>query len=362
MKELNLGGCVCINMFPKLPRNIVRVDLSGTAIEQVPSSSFDYCTSLEALCLKDCTRLEYVSTAISKLKLLNHLDLSYCSKLKCFPNITEPMEHLVHPYLDGSGIEEIQYRSIKTLIGLRMLNLRQCKNLKSLPIGIFCTSHLEVLYLPERLELESSTFQRFEYEYYRDAYNTAKNSILNQQETAYSKEGSILFGDKIPFWFTQQSEGSSIGFKFSSNLLEIDSITLALCMVVNFEELYIHETSHIIRCECHFIKCDNTIRKRVFVFPKQEKVICYKNSNFLLMWYLNETFSNIHDTVEVSFDFSIVNVEGKQHRVGLVKKCGIHVLNSQCANSEKIPHNYFPLLLYISEVIHKLPSLTLLHL
>ncbi|XP_062079959.1 disease resistance protein RPP2A-like [Humulus lupulus] len=232
MKELNLGGCVCINMFPKLPKNIVRVDLSGSAIEQVPSSSFDYCTSLEVLCLKDCTRLEYVSTTISKLKLLNYLDLSYCSKLKCFPNITEPMEHLVHLYLDGSGIEEIQYRSIKTLIGLRMLNLRQCKNLKSLPIGNFCTSHLEVLYLPERLELESSTFQRFEYEYYRDAYNTAKNSILNQ-ETAYSEEGSILFGDKIPFWFTQQSEGSSIGFKFSSNLLEIDSITLALCVCVS---------------------------------------------------------------------------------------------------------------------------------
>ncbi|XP_062079267.1 disease resistance protein RPV1-like [Humulus lupulus] len=123
MKELNLGGCVCINMFPKLPRNIVRVDLSGTAIEQVPSSSFDYCTSLEVLCLKDCTRLEYVSTAISKLKLLNHLDLSYCSKLKCFPNITEPMEHLVHLHLDGSGIEEIQYWSIRTFIGLRMLNL-----------------------------------------------------------------------------------------------------------------------------------------------------------------------------------------------------------------------------------------------
>ncbi|KAF4377949.1 hypothetical protein G4B88_004556 [Cannabis sativa] len=128
LKELNLGDCECINKFPKLPKNIVKVDLSGTSIEQVPSSSFDYSFySLEVLSMKNCTRLESITTSINKLKMLNYLDISYCSNLKCFPHITEP-----------------QY-----------------------------------LYLHERSEMGSSSFLRFEYQYYRDAYDIAKKSISN---------------------------------------------------------------------------------------------------------------------------------------------------------------------------------------
>ncbi|KAF4374830.1 hypothetical protein G4B88_031033 [Cannabis sativa] len=350
LKELNLGGCVCINMFPKLPKNIVKVDLSGTSIEQVPSSSFDYCFySLEVLSMKNCTQLGSITTSLSKLKMLNYLDISYCSKLKCFPHITEPQVHLAQLYLDGSGIEEIHW-SIKKLIGLRKLDLRRCKNLKSLPIGIFCMNHFEYLYLPERSEMGSSSFLRFEYQYYRDAYDIAKKSISNPfQITNYSEKGYIHPVDQIPFCIPNQSEGSSMDFKFSSTQLdETISITLALCIVVEFVELRTHDEmmNHIIRCESHFIKHDNTTRKCVFVFPKQANhAICFDSKKYLFVWYVNEMCSYIHDTVKISFDFSIIDVKGKQHQVGKIKRCGIHVYD----NNEKIYHNYFPLLLFISK-------------
>ncbi|KAM6581241.1 hypothetical protein CsatA_005015 [Cannabis sativa] len=350
LKELNLGGCVCINMFPKLPKNIVKVDLSGTSIEQVPSSSFDYCFySLEVLSMKNCTQLGSITTSLSKLKMLNYLDISYCSKLKCFPHITEPQVHLAQLYLDGSGIEEIHW-SIKKLIGLRKLDLRRCKNLKSLPIGIFCMNHFEYLYLPERSEMGSSSFLRFEYQYYRDAYDIAKKSISNPfQITNYSEKGYIHPVDQIPFCIPNQSEGLSMDFKFSSTQLdETISITLALCIVVEFVELRTHDEmmNQIIRCESHFIKHDNTTRKCVFVFPKQANhAICFDSKKYLFVWYVNEMCSYIHDTVKVSFDFSIIDVKGKQHQVGKIKRCGIHVYD----NNEKIYHNYFPLLLFISK-------------
>ncbi|PON37241.1 TIR-NBS-LRR-like protein [Parasponia andersonii] len=154
LDHLDLGGCISIDMFPELPRNIRSLHLSGTNIKQVPSSSFECLPSLEDLYLNNCTRLETLPTSIYRLKSLVTLNLTDCSELKSFPEILEPMECLKDLYLDRTGIIKLD-SSIENLIGLRWLLLRECKSLEFVPNNIYNMRRLELLGLSECPKLES---------------------------------------------------------------------------------------------------------------------------------------------------------------------------------------------------------------
>lgn len=142
LQSLTLSGCSYIDQFPELPMNIKFLDLSGTAIEQVPSSI--QCLSyLEELYLCNCKRLKSLPTSICNLSFLKWFDLRGCSMLEYFPDILKPMEHLAHLSLSGTGIREL-HSSIGNLIRISSLHLDGCENLKVLPDSIY-NPHLEVL-------------------------------------------------------------------------------------------------------------------------------------------------------------------------------------------------------------------------
>ncbi|XP_024157595.1 disease resistance protein RUN1 [Rosa chinensis] len=66
-------------------KSLKRLDLSGTAIRELPSSTIRCLINLEELTLSGCKKLKHVPCSIFELQHLELLDLSYCKKLVTFP-------------------------------------------------------------------------------------------------------------------------------------------------------------------------------------------------------------------------------------------------------------------------------------
>ncbi|KAK3188391.1 hypothetical protein Dsin_027952 [Dipteronia sinensis] len=128
--EFSLSGCISLTKFPHISGNIKRLDLSGSLVEEVPST-IQSLSKLEGLIMTNCTRLKRISKSICKLKSLDRLHLSGCCKLESFPDMLEGME-LKYLNLSGTTIKELP-PSIGNLNRLEELFLSGCKNLEKLP-------------------------------------------------------------------------------------------------------------------------------------------------------------------------------------------------------------------------------------
>ncbi|XP_048425258.1 disease resistance protein RPV1-like [Pyrus x bretschneideri] len=143
LQDLRLWGCSSLGKFWELPRNMTELELTETAIEELPSS-IEHLSCLQKIDLESCKRLIHLPTSICKLNSLERLNLTSCSKFEYFPEILEPMEHLNFLCLSKTMIKELPL-SIKNLIGLQTLQLYQCRNLKSVPNSIYNLNSLQTL-------------------------------------------------------------------------------------------------------------------------------------------------------------------------------------------------------------------------
>ncbi|PRQ41888.1 putative leucine-rich repeat domain, L domain-containing protein [Rosa chinensis] len=132
---LNLRYCSSIKNLSSSPwkmKSLNHLLLRGTNIETVPSSSFVCMTGIISLELRDCHHLVSLPMDICKLKSLERLDLSGCHSFTNFPEIAERMEHLEYLNLSGTKNEELP-SSVGNLVGLKTLDLTYCTSLESLP-------------------------------------------------------------------------------------------------------------------------------------------------------------------------------------------------------------------------------------
>ena len=125
LKTLILEGCSSLEVFPELPGNIECLVLSGTEIEEVPSSVGNL-TQLHILSMRDCKRLVSLPTSICKLKLLFSLSLSGCANLERLPEIMEPMWSLMVLELDNTSIEALPL-TIRNMTGVERFTLEDHK-------------------------------------------------------------------------------------------------------------------------------------------------------------------------------------------------------------------------------------------
>ncbi|XP_068323680.1 disease resistance-like protein DSC1 [Pyrus communis] len=145
--RFSIEGCSSLCKVSELPRDIQELFLNGTAIETLPSS-IECLFGLTEIGLKDCKSLVSLPTSICKLKCLEGLDLTGCSKFECFPEILEPMEHLKFLSLKGTAVKELP-SSIEYLSRLLIIDLKNCQRLVSLPKSICKLKSLWKLNLKE---------------------------------------------------------------------------------------------------------------------------------------------------------------------------------------------------------------------
>ncbi|PON46053.1 TIR-NBS-LRR-like protein [Trema orientale] len=135
LEYLDLGGCLSFHDLPnELPNSLIELNLSGTAIEKVDESSFECLIHLKFLIMNNCRSLGTLPSSICKLKSLERLSLSSCSKLKSFPEILEPMKCLQVVNLKGIKIKELPSSNIGKSELLRLF-LAGCRNFSSVPTG-----------------------------------------------------------------------------------------------------------------------------------------------------------------------------------------------------------------------------------
>ncbi|KAL6316578.1 hypothetical protein AAG906_018833 [Vitis piasezkii] len=118
--------------------NLEKLTLDGCSSLVKVHPSIGKLSKLILLNLKNCKNLSSFPSIID-MEALEILNLSGCSELKKFPDIQGNMEHLLELYLASTAIKELP-SSIEHLTGLVLLDLKRCKNLKSLP-----TSEMEDL-------------------------------------------------------------------------------------------------------------------------------------------------------------------------------------------------------------------------
>ncbi|XP_075648647.1 TMV resistance protein N-like [Castanea sativa] len=183
LKVLSLYGCVGMLERSSMGLcSLTKLDLSDSQnLIEIPNLS--RVPNLKQLILQRCTRLYKIHTSLGDLKRLTHLDLngckclkslphkislealeffnlSGCSKLEEFPYIVENMPRLWKLCLSETVIKDLSLLVIHST-GLIELELRDCKNLSSLPIAICSLMSLKTLNLsgcskldklPENLE------------------------------------------------------------------------------------------------------------------------------------------------------------------------------------------------------------------
>ncbi|KAL6327534.1 hypothetical protein AAG906_021625 [Vitis piasezkii] len=114
--------------------NLEKLILDGCSSLLEVHPSIGKLNKLILLNLKNCKKLICFPSIID-MKALEILNFSGCSGLKKFPNIQGNMENLLELYLASTAIEELP-SSIGHLTGLVLLDLKWCKNLKSLSTSI----------------------------------------------------------------------------------------------------------------------------------------------------------------------------------------------------------------------------------
>ncbi|KAK0602483.1 hypothetical protein LWI29_033894 [Acer saccharum] len=233
LQHLSLGGCSNVTKFPLTSKSIESLDLSGTAIEEVPSS-IQSLTNLTKLGLTRCRRLKHISASIFKLKSVHSLDLDDCSELETFPEISETMEILNSLELSGTAITDL-HSSIECLNG--------CKELWQLGPP----HYEEVKFLfTNCLNLDQKTVS-----------NVFEESLKGSEEPP--TQFSIYFsGNKIPEWFTYQSQGSSINIRvLCQDLVNRKFMGFAVCAVLGIKEYHGYPNDLSVYICCRFEICDD---------------------------------------------------------------------------------------------------------
>ncbi|XP_044511589.1 disease resistance protein RPV1-like [Mangifera indica] len=174
LRFLNLSGLVYLKMVPEFPRRIEELYLDGTAIEQL-SSSIENASNLVRLSLKDCSSLRSLPNGMSKLKSLKYICISGCSKLHILPEDIGHLQSLEVLEANGTSIGEIPSSMTGPLSPgqsglqfLRRLNLNHC-SLTQLP------NNLDRISLLRELELEGNNFENLP----TSIVNLSKLKLLN---------------------------------------------------------------------------------------------------------------------------------------------------------------------------------------
>ncbi|KAF4355031.1 hypothetical protein F8388_026532 [Cannabis sativa] len=293
LDHLNLYGCSSLDNFPDLPMEIRYLNLSGTAIEQVPSQ-------------------------IEGLSNLQILDLGNCRRLKTAPKRIMPLTQAC-------------YEDYKP--DIEMVSFMNCLNLD-----------------------ENARDNLMEYAQLR-VWRMATAVASLRPTPADEDEQSQLFvccpGNKIPSWFNYQSEGSSISIKLPSQWFRTNFLGFTLCVVVAFNN-YKDYSSLDFQTQSEFTTSSGESYKfdtKLIGWVGNEgwdsfTVVRLVDADHLFLWY-DHSFNlnvlkgderenwctNLRNATEVSFEFKPVDLFSDPVESCYVNKCGVCLIYAQDQDS-----------------------------
>nr|XP_023873789.1 TMV resistance protein N-like [Quercus suber] len=151
-----LSGCSKLKKFPEIVGNmshLLKLYLDGTAIEDLPLS-MEQLTGLITLDLTNCKNLSNLPRVICSLTSLKTLILFGCSKLHKMEENLGNLKGLKELDMSGTSIRDLPL-SMEQLSRLIKLDLKNCKNLSSLPGAICSLTTLKSLTLSGCLKLDN---------------------------------------------------------------------------------------------------------------------------------------------------------------------------------------------------------------
>ncbi|KAI4313644.1 hypothetical protein L6164_026603 [Bauhinia variegata] len=209
IERINFNGCSGLGKFSVISQDATFIDLSGTAIKELPPT-FGFCNKLIELHLRDCKSLQHIPDSFSKLECLETLDLSDCQKfdaealfpaiegfkslkilkldnclsLSKIPDNLNKLSSLNLLSLSGSSIDSLP-PSVKHLHFLKDLALKDCKRLQHLPelprsIQRLNASSCISLMVMSNLDSNSRHIQDFR--------SMSKEELLKQYKDGYPEE------------------------------------------------------------------------------------------------------------------------------------------------------------------------------
>ncbi|XP_052110294.1 LOW QUALITY PROTEIN: disease resistance protein RPV1-like [Arachis duranensis] len=159
LKTISVNGCTSLREFSVSSRVMEFLDLRNAGIEELHQSiqrssklkslyldslilienlpnELSLLKNLSELRISNCRQLvlnkEQLHTLFNGLRCVHLLYLKDCDKLSELPNNIGCLEYLCDLRLDGSAVKTLPI-TVKDLINLEILSLRNCKNLKYLP-------------------------------------------------------------------------------------------------------------------------------------------------------------------------------------------------------------------------------------
>ncbi|KAL0714125.1 hypothetical protein Bca4012_021104 [Brassica carinata] len=152
LKVLDLSRCIELGDIQVIPKNLKKLYLGGTSIQELPS--LVHVSELVVLDLENCKQLQKIPLRLSTLTSLAVLNLSGCSELEDIEDLNLP-RNLEELYLADTATQEMP-SSIRHLSELVILDLQNCKRLLRLPTEISNLKSLVTLKLPWLFTVETS--------------------------------------------------------------------------------------------------------------------------------------------------------------------------------------------------------------
>ncbi|ONH93544.1 hypothetical protein PRUPE_8G237200 [Prunus persica] len=140
LTNLELGRCRKLKTLPDMPCNVEFLDLSKTAIEELPSSVWSH-EKISELDIRYCRDLKSLPSSSCKPNASGTFSLCGCKSLCEFPELPRNTTVLD---LSKTGIKDLP-SSIKFVFGLTTIKLVACKSLVSLPMDIWNLKSLKSL-------------------------------------------------------------------------------------------------------------------------------------------------------------------------------------------------------------------------
>ncbi|ESQ55422.1 hypothetical protein EUTSA_v10027343mg [Eutrema salsugineum] len=150
---LKLSGCSELDYIQDLPRNLKELYLAGTAVNAFPSPLLENLSELVILSLENCKQLRNLPMGNS-MKSLVTVKLSGCSELD---DIQEFPQNLKELYIPCWHCHNELPSSIGDLADLVILDLKNCKKLRHLPMDMDNLNPLDVLDLSDCSQLDVVT-------------------------------------------------------------------------------------------------------------------------------------------------------------------------------------------------------------